>query len=225
MFNASGNGTIVNEGTINADTAGGTIQYGDAAGTESNLGTRSKPPARTMNLGGNFTTAGLGTVEATGGTVNLTGVLTGDLSLDATTGSWNLSGGTLQDGTLTESGGAELVIESGSLSGVTVDGTLDLSQVNNANVTVYNGLVLNGTMLLGNAIETTYGTITSGNNLQHGRESDRHRHGTLRGGHLQSVGRRFRPDRCGRDVDDRSEHHDPRSKRHDLQFLRQRHHR
>ena len=53
----------------------------------------------TVNLGGLFTLAGLGTFNRTGGTVNLTGTLdnTGTtLALDATTGSWNLLGGTMQ---------------------------------------------------------------------------------------------------------------------------------
>ena len=127
----------------------------------SNQGTL-EATAGTLSLGATITSAGLGTVEAVGGTVNLTGTLVGNLSLNATTGTWNLVGGTLIGGTLTESGGAELVIESGYLDGVTVDGTLDLSQGVPASVTVYNGLVLNGTMLLGNANGATYGTINFG---------------------------------------------------------------
>ena len=39
----------------------------------------------------------------------------------------------------------------GSVYGVMVNGTLDLSQANDASVTVYNGFVLNGTLRLGKA--------------------------------------------------------------------------
>ena len=61
------------------------------------------------------------------------------------TNSLTLAGGTLQGAAVTASGGAELVAESGYLNGVTVNGTLDLSQGTGyfgASVTVYNGLVL-----------------------------------------------------------------------------------
>ena len=51
----------------------------------------------------------------------------------------------------------------GFLSGVTVNGDLDLSQNDGANLTVYNGLVLNGTMDLGNADGTTSGYVHFGN--------------------------------------------------------------
>jgi len=55
----------------------------------------------TLNLGGSFTqfalgsaspASGQGTFLRTGGTVNLTGTLTGNLTLDDSTGPWNLGG-------------------------------------------------------------------------------------------------------------------------------------
>ena len=46
----------------------------------------------TVNLGGNFTQAALGTFNRTGGTVNLAGTLTGGLTLDVGTGSWTVGG-------------------------------------------------------------------------------------------------------------------------------------
>ncbi len=52
----------------------------------------------TVNLGGNFTLAGLGSFTRSGGTVNLTGTLnnTGTtLAFTAATGSWDLVGGTI----------------------------------------------------------------------------------------------------------------------------------
>ena len=54
----------------------------------------------TLNLGGSFTQATLGTFSNTGGTVNITGTLSGGLALNATTGSWTLtSGATILGGT------------------------------------------------------------------------------------------------------------------------------
>ncbi len=47
----------------------------------------------------------------------------------------------------------------GTLSGVTLDGTLDLASNNVANVTVTGGLTLNGTIDIGSAGNTTYGWL------------------------------------------------------------------
>lgn len=79
--------------------------------------------------------------------VTIEGTLNGDLTLDASTGSWALSG-TIIGGTVTESGGAVLRLagSGGTLNGVTVDGPLNLL---GAQLTVLNGLVLNGTMQVG----------------------------------------------------------------------------
>ena len=52
----------------------------------SNTGTITTTDS-TVNLGGSFTTAALGTFNRTGGSVNLVGLQTGNLALDATTGS------------------------------------------------------------------------------------------------------------------------------------------
>ena len=51
---------------------------------------------------------------------------------------------------------------SGTLDGITVNGDLDLSQQSGAYVTVKNGLVLNGTLLLGSVNGSTYGRIYFG---------------------------------------------------------------
>ena len=69
----------------------------------------------TVNLGGIFTTAGLGAFNRTLGTVNLTGTLTNTdntLTFDATTGSWNLVGGTVEGGALVFQAGQSLLISS-----------------------------------------------------------------------------------------------------------------
>ena len=85
------------------------------AGAWSNTGTLGGQRRRYVEPGRQLHHGGRGTFSRSGGTVNLTGTLdnTGTtLALDATTGSWNLVGGTLKNGTLSESGGAELVFTS-----------------------------------------------------------------------------------------------------------------
>ena len=134
----------------------------------------------TLDLGningsaGSFTTAGLGifapapagSFSRTGGTVNLTGTLdnTGStLALDSRTGAWNVVGGTIIGGTITTSGGNVLtaVNSSNTLSGVTLDGTLDMGSVFAPKMTVTSGLTLNGTILLGSANGSNVGTLTA----------------------------------------------------------------
>ena len=98
---------FTNQGTTQATA--GTLTL---AGAWSNGATVGVSGGGTLNLGGSFTTADVATFSRNGGTVNLTGTLdnTGTtLALNAATGSWNLVGGTLKNGTLSESGGAELV--------------------------------------------------------------------------------------------------------------------
>jgi hypothetical protein len=105
----------------------------------------------TLNLGGTFTLSDLGTLNRSGGTVNLTGTLDNTattLVLDSGTGSWNVAGGTLLGGTVNASDGAQLTFGSGTLDGVTLNSDLDLT-TGSAQVTVLNGLVLNGTATLG----------------------------------------------------------------------------
>ncbi len=72
-----------------------------------------------------------------------------------------LSGGRLAGGPISMTDGATLVGTGnvGTLSGVTLDGTLDLATNNQANVTITGGLTLNGTVDLGNASGSTYGRL------------------------------------------------------------------
>ena len=93
---------------------------------------------------------------------NVTVIGGSTLALDATTGSWNLVGGTIRGGAVSESGGAELVFTSsgGTLDGVTANSDLDLASNNNANVHIVDGLTLNNaTVYVGNATGTTYGEM------------------------------------------------------------------
>ena len=86
-------GTWDNSGTINIKTGG---TFGVAANPFS-----STPPSYwtntgtidliggTLNLGGSFTQASMGTFTRSGGTVNLIGQVTGNLTLNEVTGPWN----------------------------------------------------------------------------------------------------------------------------------------
>ena len=147
--------------TITANAA--TLSLGDQSSSSTNTWTNTgtiTATLSTVNLGGIFTKAQLGTFTRTGGTVNLVGTLdnTGTtLALSTTTGSWNLLGGILKNGTLTEAGGAALVFTAsgGTLDGVTANGDLDLTQNNGAFAFVQNGLVLNGTARVGSAVGAT----------------------------------------------------------------------
>ena len=114
--------TLINNGTLQA-TNGGSLSIGDltqTTGTVSvtasaltlfnsiaNSGTITATNS-SVNLNGTFTQAGLGTFNRPGSIVDLSGTLTGGLTLNASTGSWFLHAGTVMGGTISESGGAEL---------------------------------------------------------------------------------------------------------------------
>ena len=141
-----GEGTLVNQGRISAGTQltiapqtfvnEGTIEALDSkltiGGNWSNLGTITAVDS-TVELGGTFTTAGIGTLNRTGGDIRITGLLdnAGDtFTLDATTGSWKLYGGTIHGGTLNFEDGAELTYVASNvgrynyLDDVTINGPL-----------------------------------------------------------------------------------------------------
>jgi hypothetical protein len=147
---------FVNQGRLNA-LNGGTLQF---SGTwSSNSGVISND-ASSIDLGGTFTTAGLGSiVDVGGGTITLDGTLinTGStLTLNATTGSWLLNGGTIRGGVLGVPVGAQLILppsDSGTLDGVTLDTSFAISNICTLYVTT-NGVVLNATTI----------TLTSSNN-------------------------------------------------------------
>jgi RHS repeat-associated protein len=165
------NTSIVNHGSISADTTGGTIAVeastwssdgtlsASGSGTLSlygawtNTGTISALAQSTVNLGGTFSTTDLGTINGVAGTINITGSLnnTGTLALDAGTGSWQLAGGTITGGTITTAGGAALRAVTttfnvySTLAGVRLAGTFNLVPAGfGALVHVTSGLTLNG---------------------------------------------------------------------------------
>jgi hypothetical protein len=162
-------GTLTLEGnwsTTAAITAtNATLNLG-SGGTWNNDGTISATNC-TVNLGSSFTAAQLGVFERTGGTVNLIGTLlnTGlSFVLGPDTGSWVLAGGTIQGGTITESGASGLLLttQGGTLNAVTFNGSLSLSGGANMNLTVAGNFTLNGSIYVGGATLLDYGTLTFG---------------------------------------------------------------
>ncbi|MCL4177578.1 MAG: Ig-like domain-containing protein [Verrucomicrobia bacterium] len=139
-----------NSGTVAA--TGGALTL---AGSFANTGTIQAQDA-VVNLDGNFTLDQLGAFQRNGGTVNLRSVLTldgGSLTLDETTGSWTLTGGTIRGGTLRQMGGARMIfaaLPSNTFDGVNVEGDLDL-RTSSARLLIRNGLTLTGTVLLDNS--------------------------------------------------------------------------
>ena len=143
-------GSLINNGTLEAQN-GGVLQLN--SGTWTNNGT-IQADAGTVNLGGSFATAGLGVIQSPGGMINLTGTLNNTnstLVVDGAMAPWTLVGGTISGGTVATTNGAALVASSGTLDGVTMNGSLDVgNSMNGASLTVTNGLVLNGIALVGN---------------------------------------------------------------------------
>ena len=199
---------LVNSGSVQASAASGLTLSGTLENDSTITVTNS---AVNLNCS-SFTQAQLGNFSRAGSTVGLSGTLTGGLTLDATTGNWNLMAGTLLGGTLSESGGAELVFTNygGTLNGVTVNGELDLTAVG-AQTSILNNLVLNGTMYigdqLGNPADVLFGDPT-------------HATGSLLGNGTVTFGTRnqflYRKLRF-RHSHYRRRHHHPREKRQDLQ--------
>ena len=153
-----GDGTylIVNEGTISADVAnvnGGTIIVNAQPFVNQGL---LQSPEGTLNLSGTIASGGLGNVQSGNGVVGLSGFLTNDkqiLTLAGTNNPLTLLGGTIHGGTIVATNGNSLIVSGGGgkLDGVTVVGTVDVGDsVNGAVLDVTNGLILEGTMLVGN---------------------------------------------------------------------------
>jgi hypothetical protein len=132
-----------NNGVVNVTNS--TLKLG---GKATNLGTLNITNS-TIALVGTFTTAqvaSLGTgnpiAVGVGGTVDNT---SSTLTLNATTGSLTLAGGTLKGGTVNASGGAKVIVigSNSTLDGVTLNSDLDLT-ASGANATILDGLTLNG---------------------------------------------------------------------------------
>ena len=145
----SNGGNVTIESTNFSNAAKGVISVGDDSqlfliprGPWSNLGSITLASGSSLYLGGSFTLAELGTVSNSGGTVSIQGTLDntgGTLNGSNVLGQPVLIGGTVQGGTVTPSG-LSFSGYGGTLSGVTYDGTLDLS---GASVHLARGTVVN----------------------------------------------------------------------------------
>lgn len=148
-------GQWTSSGAINATNS--TVNL---LGQWSNLGTLTATNS-TVNLGGTFSGGSLGAFTRTGGVVNITGMLenTGQvLALNAGTGSWRLKGGTITGGTITQTGGASLIVaedNANRLVGVSISGDLNLLE-SHALAIVNDGLSVSGTARLGQTAELSF---------------------------------------------------------------------
>ncbi len=133
---------LINKGRIVVDAAGQSASLSDLE----NRGTIEVVNG-TLNLGTTSSKQQLGNVKRTGGIFNLGGTLDlggQTLRLDASTGSWNLTG-TLKGGTLELADGATLNVQGGTFDGVTLASDLTVA---NSSLTLKNGLTLaNGARL------------------------------------------------------------------------------
>ena len=143
-FTIQGSGSFTNQGTINVSN--GTLSL--TSSSWSNSGTIAVTGG-TLDLQGNgLTLAQLGTVTHSGGVVNLQTTLndTGTtLSVGTGTGLGTLTlatSGTIENGTIVDQGSG-LAFAGGTLSGVSYDGTLNLSSTSSY-VYITNGLTLAG---------------------------------------------------------------------------------
>ena len=103
----------------------------------------------TVVLGGTFSTADIGTLTRSGGTVTLTGALDNSaappLTFNTASGSWNVNSATITGGIIQFGNGEGLNFQfnnSNFLDGVTINGAVDLS-ASAARFRVLNGLTLN----------------------------------------------------------------------------------
>jgi hypothetical protein len=140
LFSSTNSGTVsISGGTLTLDTS-----WGNSGVVSANVSF--------IEMNGTFNTPGGNFVSASS-TVNINGTMlnTGNtLALTPTTGSWYLNGGTIQGGTITASGGAQLIVENGVFDGVTLNGPLLVTNGATLSVTT-NGLTLNSTITLGGA--------------------------------------------------------------------------
>jgi fibronectin-binding autotransporter adhesin len=139
---AANGGTLAISATSWTNAAGGTISAVGSTltfgGTWNNAGTISAVSASTVNLGGSFSSTGLGSFTASAdSTVNITGTVNNagnTLALSGASGIVNLNGGTISGGTIAINGlniasGVfdNATIQAGSYVNVSSGGTLSLA--------------------------------------------------------------------------------------------------
>jgi hypothetical protein len=157
--------TLVNSNSVVA--TGGALTLG---GNWSNTGTISVTNTE-VTLGGTFTQAamgiaspsvGQGTFLRSGGTVTITGAVTGNINLDASTGPWILgTGGSFTNNTISST---VQVIQTGnfSFSGVTIAAGANIFAAGGLTaqyLTITNGLTIHGQLTLGNSAGAQLGAL------------------------------------------------------------------
>ncbi len=190
-IDAGGSGTFTNEGLVHA--TGGALTL---LGSWDNNGTLEIDDA-TLNMDGTFRLDDLGTLDRAGGTVNLKGTLDNSgttLRLDATTGSWVLDGGSINNGAIELVEGATLVLASNfanRLSGVTLNADLALS-ASNAHLRLSNGVTVNGTITVSGSnaglISDTTQTIGGSGTIQFEGSTGSERDLSVEGGTTLTLG-------------------------------------
>ncbi len=167
--NTSGSTISVNGGTVNINPANSTAW--------SNMGSISVSAATgsTLNLGGLFTTAGLGTLTRSGGALNITGTLDNSANLSALdigsagrfgTGGLSSLSGTIKGGTLISSDATTPTLNSGygTLDGVILGDSTHSTLTTSGNFYINNGLTLANAMTLNKGSGTWY---LGGASVQH----------------------------------------------------------
>jgi RHS repeat-associated protein len=162
--NGPQNVTVVNQGTISADVAGGTVYIANLA---SNTGVIAETNSQ-VYLYGSFALAG-GTFRGRSGAFNLAGTLdVGGATLDLDeTGPWRLIGGTIRNATMQSTNNIPLAVEApgGTLDGVAMNALLSVGAdafYPFVRLNILHGLVLNGVMTVGRQ------TLHTGNPDQYG---------------------------------------------------------
>ncbi len=148
--------TLSSTGSVTATS--GTVSF--SAGL-SNLGTLSIAGGE-VDLSGSVTSLSLGTVVRSSGVLAFQGTLTGNLALSAATGDLVLQYGTIRNGTISTSGGAQLLVNDGTLDNVTIAGDVRVATSTSGSTSGYayltNGLTFSGGTLTLGAPSTAGGT-------------------------------------------------------------------
>jgi len=125
----------------------------------------------TINVAGNPTitlASGSQSINSlsTGDPINFTGGILAVATTIQLSANLTLAGGTIQGGTITQTGSAEVVVNSGTLNGVTADATVSLAlshlSMDFPTLTVLNGLALNSSLLIGSPSAYTTATVNFG---------------------------------------------------------------
>ena len=169
------NTDFINTGTLKADGSGSTLTIGtggeDQGTWTSPTGTITLTNNATLNLGGTFTQNDLANFsrDGTANTVNLTGTVSGNLTLNNTLGTWNFKGA-LYNGTFSIANGSSAQLIATNTAGILDDETVN-SPINISTkfggqppqLTVVDNLVLNTTLNLGSADNSVFATLNFAN--------------------------------------------------------------